>query len=776
MLENDVITKRINYHYLDGDPADAEARLVYSQMRNEATLTEHQPLAIIARVIQKCSTYNAIKSSKDWMNYYNHSDRCTTLLKSVSCNLMTTALITLSKLGKGVSTPVRIINIMLTGDDYDNSGYERCDYVENLVSNGCQRKYLVNPGNKEKYIKNVAPHDSEHGADAVQLAPQEVEVTIRPNRAYTLDVTFRQAKDYPVDLYYVMDLSNTMLKSKKQVANLGNELAIQMRNITANFRLGFGSYIDKKTSPYTSIVPARLEDPCRTTVCAPTYSFKNHLPLTSDAQQFTDRIGWRSVSRKILLVSTDNIYHYAGDGKDYPSVSHLAYRVSEENVNIIFAIIDRLKAMATYKPLTSLIRAAVVVKLEEDSANIVDVIKDNYKRISGKVELRHNAPSGVEVSYATSCLGHVITNGSTCDGLKVRDSVTFRITLNLTGCPTDVEDHQKTVVIYPVGLSDKLELRLNVDCSCPCENPDFEPVGEITAPVRFLLRGKNPKFKEPNSMMCDDSGTYQCGVCSCDPGTYGKNCMCHTGMDRMCRRTATSEICEGRGICDCGQCLCDQLSATDTNKRYTGMFCECDDYSCDSHAGKLCGGQERGQCVCGKCYCRDAFTGPSCNCSMSTATCISANELICSGHGRCICGVCHCDEKYQGRVCDICQSCPGQCEMNKACVQCSTFGTGPYSEAECAANCSYVNTVELISKECPKAVNKFGIILGVVGVITVIGIILLIIWKVIVTIYDRREYEKFVREREAAKWQVEGNPIYKPSTSTFRNPTFDKAK
>ena len=47
---------------------------------------------------------------------------------------------------------------------------------------------------------------------------------ITTDRAYTLDVTFRQAKDYPVDLYYIMDLSNTMLKSKKQVANLGNEL------------------------------------------------------------------------------------------------------------------------------------------------------------------------------------------------------------------------------------------------------------------------------------------------------------------------------------------------------------------------------------------------------------------------------------------------------------------------------------------------------------------------------------------------------------------------
>ena len=41
---------------------------------------------------------------------------------------------------------------------------------------------------------------------------------------YSMDVSFRLAKDYPVDLYYIMDLSNTMIKSLGSVANLGNQL------------------------------------------------------------------------------------------------------------------------------------------------------------------------------------------------------------------------------------------------------------------------------------------------------------------------------------------------------------------------------------------------------------------------------------------------------------------------------------------------------------------------------------------------------------------------
>ena len=37
-------------------------------------------------------------------------------------------------------------------------------------------------------------------------------------------VTYRQAKDYPVDLYYLMDLSYSMADDKAKLAQLGDTL------------------------------------------------------------------------------------------------------------------------------------------------------------------------------------------------------------------------------------------------------------------------------------------------------------------------------------------------------------------------------------------------------------------------------------------------------------------------------------------------------------------------------------------------------------------------
>ena len=40
----------------------------------------------------------------------------------------------------------------------------------------------------------------------------------------TIPLTFRLAKDYPVDLYYLMDLSQSMNDDKDKVAKLGLNL------------------------------------------------------------------------------------------------------------------------------------------------------------------------------------------------------------------------------------------------------------------------------------------------------------------------------------------------------------------------------------------------------------------------------------------------------------------------------------------------------------------------------------------------------------------------
>lgn len=63
---------------------------------------------------------------------------------------------------------------------------------------------------------------------------------------------FKQAKDYPMDLYYLMDISCTMLKHKTSVSRVGRKLASKIQATTKDFRIGFGSYVDKETIPFSN--------------------------------------------------------------------------------------------------------------------------------------------------------------------------------------------------------------------------------------------------------------------------------------------------------------------------------------------------------------------------------------------------------------------------------------------------------------------------------------------------------------------------------------------
>lgn len=47
-----------------------------------------------------------------------------------------------------------------------------------------------------------------------------------------------------------MDLSYSMKDDKEKLSQLGDLLAARMKQITRNFRLGFGSFIDKKVMPF----------------------------------------------------------------------------------------------------------------------------------------------------------------------------------------------------------------------------------------------------------------------------------------------------------------------------------------------------------------------------------------------------------------------------------------------------------------------------------------------------------------------------------------------
>lgn len=68
---------------------------------------------------------------------------------------------------------------------------------------------------------------------------------------------YAQADDYPVDLYYLMDLSKSMEDDKAKLSSLGKLLHDEMSSITKDFKLGFGSFVDKVLMPYVSTEPKK---------------------------------------------------------------------------------------------------------------------------------------------------------------------------------------------------------------------------------------------------------------------------------------------------------------------------------------------------------------------------------------------------------------------------------------------------------------------------------------------------------------------------------------
>lgn len=141
-------------------------------------------------------------------------------------------------------------------EDFDlGSNKPRCDFYTKLIESGCQTSNIAFPQSEVNVDESPAFSDQAASPDsAVQLRPHKVSLKLRPKQTQRIYAEFKQAVDYPVDLYYLMDLSKSMEDDKDKLGLLGNKLAEEMQKITRNFRLGFGSFVDKTVMPYISTV------------------------------------------------------------------------------------------------------------------------------------------------------------------------------------------------------------------------------------------------------------------------------------------------------------------------------------------------------------------------------------------------------------------------------------------------------------------------------------------------------------------------------------------
>lgn len=712
----------------------------------------------------------------------------------------------------------------------------RCARREELLARGCPEQELEEPRGHQEVLQDRPLSQGDRGEGATQLAPQRIRVTLRPGEPQKFRVRFLRAAGYPVDLYYLMDLSYSMKDDLERVRQLGQALLLRLREVTHSVRIGFGSFVDKTVLPFVSTVPSKLNHPCpsRLERCQAPFSYHHVLPLTRDAQAFErevgrqnvsgnldspeggfdailqaalcqEQIGWRNVSR-LLVFTSDDTFHTAGDGKlggifmpsdgrchldsngvytnsaefDYPSVGQVAQALTAANIQPIFAVTGA--TLPVYQELSQLIPKSAVGELSEDSSNVVQLIMDAYDNLSSTVTLEHSSlPPGVSISFESHCRGPEKSEGEAgdrrgqCNHVRVNQTVDFWVTLQASHCLPEAH----VLRLWALGFSEELTVELHTLCDCNCSDA------------------------QPRAPYCSDGqGDLQCGICSCAPGRLGQLCECSEAdlsspdLESGCRApNGTGPLCSGKGRCQCGRCSCSGQSS--------GRLCECDDASCERHEGILCGGF--GHCQCGVCHCHANRTGRACECSESVDSCVSPEGGLCSGHGDCKCNRCQCLDGYYGALCDQCLGCKSPCEQYRDCAECRAFGTGPLA-ANCSVACADVNVTLTLAPNlddgwCKErtldnqlffflvensargvilrvrpqekgADHTRAIILGCVGGIVAVGLGLVLAYRLSVEVYDRLEYSRFEKERQQLNWKQDSNPLYKSAVTTTVNPRF----
>ncbi|CAF95982.1 unnamed protein product, partial [Tetraodon nigroviridis] len=552
----------------------------------------------------------------------------------------------------------------------------RCNTIKVLTERGCAPPKIIFPQNNITVLKKLPLSESFARQEPIQLSPQAIHLKVRPGSPTTFRVSYKRVQGYPVDLYYLMDLSNSMKDDLKNVKQLGNGLLTALKTITEHAQIGFGAFVDKTVLPFTNTNEKKLQTPCDDNDCQAAFGYRHVLSLTPSEEEFKkkvetqlisgnldppeggldammqaavcgDTIGWRNSSTRLIVLATDAGFHMAGDGKlagilepndqrcymkdnlyyksrvmDYPSVGQLAVELEKNNIQTIFAVTENVNNV--YKQLSAMIPKSEVGVLSADSNNVVDLIKTAYSKLSSKVTLTHDRlPKDVQILYTPDCqaAGQPGPSEGVCDNVKEKQEIAFNVTVVANSCMKD-----QSFTVRVLGIKDTLTVTVSTNCECDCRDT-----------------------QDSQQQACSGRGSLKCGVCSCNDGFIGQSCECSIGnkdeqtLRDSCRRDKGVE-CEGRGDCVCGRCHC--------HGSYHGDFCQCDDEHCERFQNKLCGGN--GKCSCGQCRCNEGYEGSACQCKVSEEACQTPNNTVCYGRGKCTCSRCECNDGYQRPHCKTC--------------------------------------------------------------------------------------------------------------------------
>ncbi|TKS90176.1 Integrin beta-4 [Collichthys lucidus] len=556
----------------------------------------------------------------------------------------------------------------------------RCDLHKNIIAQGCKAEAII------KYEGDMKIEQKKQISTSLQqsqVSPQLMSLSFLPGEEREVDVQVFAPTKGPLDLYILMDFSNSMADDLDNLKKMGKKFGDQplywkyvipdlVSSLSEDYTIGFGKFVDKVIEPQTDMRSSKLKEPWPNS--DPPFSFKNVIKLTSDVKFFTnelqrerisgnldapeggfdailqaavctDKIGWRKHSTHLLVFSTESAFHYEADGANvlsgilprndeqchlddtgsYTKDIHQDYPSIPTLVrvlgknNIIPIFAVTNHSYTYYQKLQEYFPIAEVDLLQEDSSNIVQVMENAFKRIRSKMSIR-------------------------------------------------AEDRPKAFETH--FLSADRHLSQYGDFN-------FQP-GEI-GNFKMQLKAQRMINEEP---VCKMDMSDKEGTMKVKPTTFGDGVNIKASLL-------------------CPTCSCRVLSVTAQKVLQlwpptSVYFQEC---------------WNRVQAVEIACRVESVHAITPISLKDSTVNTIkpSANDLeassamgVCNGRGKCVCGRCECPQS----AFDITSTCEpnfqqysGACEGTRACAQCLAWGTGEKKEKEECDKCTFtIEKVEELKK------------------------------------------------------------------------------
>uniref|UniRef100_A0A6Q2XBS3 Integrin beta n=1 Tax=Esox lucius TaxID=8010 RepID=A0A6Q2XBS3_ESOLU len=592
----------------------------------------------------------------------------------------------------------------------------RCDLKQVIVMRGCKNTMTATGSvsilEKQRIDKTIIRS---------QVSPQKVTMSLLPGEERVIDMEVYEPVKGPLDLYILMDFSNSMQDDLDNLKKMGTQLAELIKDLSDDFTIGFGKFVDKVVEPQTDMRPSKLAKPWPNS--DPPFSFQHVITLTSDERTFTekltkerisgnldapeggfdailqtavcgDKIGWRNDSTHLLVFSTESAFHYEADGanvlsgilprndeqchldtqgkytmdtkQDYPSVPTLVRLLGNHNIIPIFAVTKY--SYSYYEKLQEYFPIAELGILQEDSTNFIALLRSAFASIRSKMSIRAQNPISAIQAEVQSEVASTAQAGyfEIKPGNIVRNTCYRQKAGEGHVCELKKSDRNGEISVKPTTFSADLKINAEVLCqTCKCEQERMK-----------------------NAPKCSGNGDLVCGTCQCAPGWMGPFCNCSAKLssntESTCLGPNMAKPCSDRGQCLCGTCVCDQPD------QYEGPYCQFHKLQCPRHRGFLC--YDHGSCSMGQCVCAHGWKGQACECPLSNQTCLDTKGGLCNNIGECECGRCKCPDKGlpMTSTCERnVQAQRGMCDGMRSCVQCQAWKTGEKKAKDKCDTCPF---------------------------------------------------------------------------------------